>query len=192
MPIMVITVQGTYQRGHMLGQSWSHVQAGKLRFGEVKTLAQSPSGKWKRLERETILIDLSLGQFSGCRPLLGQAHWLGGPLDRPRSCHTGLGQGGRPRFIRGASPGVCLALRCQAGGETRVVILGPCGFRPLVCCTRSILVLMDYILFLFICPYIYMSYIYMSDMSFTISSVNETSTHLFFILSLLLLLLSKR
>lgn len=65
MPIMVITVQGTYQRGHMLGQSWSHVQAGKLRFGEVKTLAQSPSGKWKRLERETILITQPLGILVG-------------------------------------------------------------------------------------------------------------------------------
>ena len=65
MPIMVITVQGTYKRGHMLGQSWSHVQAEKLRFGKLKTLAQSPSGKWKRLERETILITQPLGILVG-------------------------------------------------------------------------------------------------------------------------------
>lgn len=34
----VITVQGLYPHGHLLGQHWSCAQAGKLRLNEVKML----------------------------------------------------------------------------------------------------------------------------------------------------------
>lgn len=49
----------------MLGHSCARVQAGKLRLGKVKTLAQSPSGKWKQPERETSLIEHHLGILAG-------------------------------------------------------------------------------------------------------------------------------
>lgn len=56
----VITVQGLYPHGHLLGQRWSCAQAGKLRLNEVKMLpplretvagaAREPRPSLQRLE----------------------------------------------------------------------------------------------------------------------------------------------